>query len=42
MKNQKVKEIEDFKLRQAVHRLKHTGRTLDDERKASEIKKKIK
>ena len=28
-------EIEDFKLRQAVHRLKHTGRTLDDERKAA-------
>ena len=30
-------EIEDFKLRQAVHRLKHTGRTLDDERKAANL-----
>ena len=34
-------EIEDFKLRQDVHRLKHTGRTLDDERKAAERKAAI-
>ena len=33
--NMTPEEIEDFKLRQAVHRLKHTGRTLDDERKAA-------
>ena len=39
--NMTPEEIEDFKLQQAAHRLKHTGRTLDDERKASEIKKKI-
>ena len=37
--NMTPEEIEDFKLQQAAHRLKHTGRTLDDERKASEIKK---
>ena len=39
--NMTPEEIEDFKLRQAVHRLKHTGRTLDDERKAAERKAAI-